>query len=213
MIEIYTIPVSLYCAKLRTFLRHKELKWQEIPPPGGYGSSNYKKIIPSGNLPALIADDFYLSDSEVIAEYLNETHSQKPMLPTDAKARAKAREKSRHHDTRLEPSVRATFGFLPNKELSDEQSELFAAAINARLAQLANLLGDETHLDAGDLHLGDCGFPITFAWIHSIEHALGLKIIWPSTVLDYKNKLKKVPAVVAELADYEPKLIAFFTKE
>ena len=48
MLKVYAIPVSLYCAKLRIVLRHKGLAWEEVPPPGGYGSEDYKQVVPSG---------------------------------------------------------------------------------------------------------------------------------------------------------------------
>ena len=70
MLSVYAIPVSLYCAKLRILLRHKGLEWEEVPPPGGYGSDEYKRVAPSGNLPALRDGDLLLGDSEAIAEYL-----------------------------------------------------------------------------------------------------------------------------------------------
>jgi len=54
-------------------------------------------------------DGFVLADSEAIAEYLNEVFEEPQMLPGDAKERARARERSRFHDTRLEPEVRAMF--------------------------------------------------------------------------------------------------------
>ena len=93
MLTIYTVPVATYCAKLRVMMRHKSIAWEELSPPGGYGSAEYKAIVPSGNLPAMIHDGFMLSDSEATAEYLNEAFAQTPMLPDTVQLRAKAREK------------------------------------------------------------------------------------------------------------------------
>jgi glutathione S-transferase/maleylpyruvate isomerase len=47
MLRIYAIPVSLYCAKLRILLRHKGLTWEEVPPPGGFGSAEYRATVPA----------------------------------------------------------------------------------------------------------------------------------------------------------------------
>lgn len=101
MLTIYSVPVASYCAKLRIVLRNKNIIFNELPPPGGYGSNEYRKIVPSGNLPAMIHDDFMLSDSESIAEYLDEFFPSVAMMPNTIKLRAKAREFSRSHDTRL----------------------------------------------------------------------------------------------------------------
>ena len=206
MLQIYAIPVSLYCAKLRILLRHKGLDWTEIPPPGGYGSDNYKQIVPSGNLPALLDGDTLIADSEAIAEYLEECHPLPPMLPSGAAARARVRERSRFHDTRLEPALRAMFAYLPGRAAPPEGAiAQHAAAVNARLQQLAGL----TDPDAPALRLGDCGYPITFAWMDALGPRMGFDIDWPPGVQAYRAWLNRQPAVAAELADYGPKLTAF----
>ncbi len=120
MLTIYSVPVASYCAKLRIILRNKNIIFNELPPPGGYGSNEYRKIIPSGNLPAMIHNGFMLSDSESIAEYLDEFFPSIPMMPNAIKLRAKAREFSRSHDTRLEPAVRKLY---PEVEFSTRNIE------------------------------------------------------------------------------------------
>jgi len=112
MLTVYTTSESLYCAKLRVLLRHKGAKWQESEPEGGCGSEAYRKLIPSGTMPALVDGSLVIADSEAIAEYLNEKIPTPNMLPADPAARAKCRERSRFHDTRLEPEVRKLFAHI-----------------------------------------------------------------------------------------------------
>lgn len=197
MLTIYAIPASLYCAKLRITLRAKGLKWQEIPPPGGYGSDAYKTIVPSGNLPALRAGDLLLADSEAIAEYLDEIYPTPAMMPATPAARARMRERGRFHDTRLEPALRALFGSIksPDPALSAAQS----TKINAHLVQLAQM-----GLDDLPFGLGDCGFAITFAWIDALTPVLGLTIAWPAPVRAYRTRIEAAAPVAAELAVYRP---------
>ena len=200
MLTVYAIPPSLYCAKLRITLRAKAVPWQELPPPGGYGSDAYKEIVPSGNLPALRDGALLLADSEAIAEYLNEVYPNPPLLPATPADRARMRERGRFHDTRLEPALRAFFGSIaaPDAALSAAQS----AVLTARLAQLAQMLGD-ADLPFG---LGDCGFPITFAWIDALTPILGLRITWPEPVQSYRARIEAEAPVAAELATYLPVL-------
>lgn len=207
MLQIYTIPVSLYGAKLRILLRYKRLEWQEIPPPGGYGSDEYKRHVPSGNLPALRDGDLLIADSEAIAEYLEETHPDPTLLPGDAAARARARERGRFHDTRLEPAVRALFPYLPGRATPpDGFIASQTTAIEARLVQLARML----EADAGRaLTLGDCGLPITFAWLDALGPRMGFELDWPVPIMAYRDRLAAHEAVAEELADYLPKLTAF----
>ena len=211
MPKIYTIPVSLYSAKLRILLRHKELRWEEMPPPGGYGSDEYKEVVPSGNLPALLDGDLLLADSEAIAEYLNEKHAARPMLPAGLADRAKARELSRFHDTRLEPALRALFGHLPPAAPDPALSQAQSTAISDRLAQLARMLQPRARLT--DLTLGDCGYPVTFAWIDALTPIMGLEVTMPGRVQEYRAWLTSQKAVAEELADYLPKLNAWLDGE
>ena len=102
--RIYTSDHSLYCAKLRILLHHKRVPYEEAPPPGGGGSPEYLSIVPSGNIPALCDGDLVLTDSEAIAEYLEEKYPDIPMLPDTLIGRAQSRERSRFSDTRLDPA-------------------------------------------------------------------------------------------------------------
>ena len=212
MLTIYAIPVSLYCAKLRILLRRKGLEWEEVLPPGGYGSDAYKTVVPSGNLPALVHEGMTLGDSEAIAEYLEERFPEPSLLPGDAAARAKARERGRFHDTRLEPALRAVFPYMPGRPAAPEGFlEYQSTELSARLAQLAALLADTP--SAGEsLTLGDCGYPITFAWLEALAPPMGLAIDWPEGVSAYRRRIEALPAVAAELADYMPKLRAFLAR-
>ncbi|MEM1400603.1 MAG: glutathione S-transferase family protein [Pseudomonadota bacterium] len=211
MLVVYAIPPSLYCAKLRITLRHKELVWREEPPPGGYGSDAYKEIVPSGNLPALLDGDLLIADSEAIAEYLNEAYPTPPMLPADPAARAKARERGRFHDTRLEPAVRALFPYLPPKDVPAMMAAAQSQTLSDRLAQLASMLSADT--DAGtDLTLGDCGFPITFTWMEVLTPLLGLTIDWPTDIAAYRERLETHVAVGQELLSYRPVVSGFLAQ-
>ena len=104
---LYDSPISSYGCKTRIVLRHKNLNWKSVAPPDGYGSRAYCQIIPAGTIPALDDNGFKLSESEAIAEYINEIAPTPAMLPTDVKDRAIARSLSRFHDTRIEPLLRA----------------------------------------------------------------------------------------------------------
>ena len=208
MLQVYAIPESLYAAKLRILLRHKGLEWEELAPPGGFGSAEYGRIVPSRTLPALRDGDLLLGDSEAIAEYLQETHPRPAMLPGGAKGRARARERGRFHDTRLEPEVRRLFAHLPGRDAAPKKLiATQSVAISDRLAQLAALL--EISPAKKRLTLGDCGYPITFAWLDLLTPIMGLEIGWPDTVTAYRRRIEAHDAVKAELAEYRPRLKAF----
>ncbi|MEM5471492.1 glutathione S-transferase family protein [Hoeflea sp. AS60] len=211
MLTIYAIAPSLYCAKLRILLRHKQLTWEEVPPPGGYGSDEYKRLIASGNLPAMVDGDITLADSEAIAEYLNELHPRPQMLPDAPAARAKVRELSRFHDTRLEPALRVLFAHIGADERDNDVQRRQSDALSARLAQLGKMLGERE--DAGHtLTLADCGFPISFEWIERLDPVFDLRMVWPDAVVAYRERLSALPAIAAELNAYRPVLDGWLAK-
>ena len=211
MLTIYSVPVAAYCAKIRIMLDHKSIPFEQLPPPGGYGSDEYRAIVPSGNLPAMIHDGFMLSDSEAIAEYLEEAFPNVPMLPDTPKLRAKAREFSRSHDTRLEPAVRAIYPYVDYKTRDLEGVRNGGALISKQLSSLGLLLS-QNPLDTDTLWLCDCGFAVTFAWIRAFEVAIDLPITWPPIVVDYEKRLQSFRVVSAELKDYVPAMDAYLEK-
>ena len=210
MLTIYSVPVAVYCAKLRIMLRYKSIPFEQLPPPGGYGSDEYRAIVPSGNLPAMIHDGFMLSDSEAIAEYLEETFLDMPMLPNTVKLRAKAREFSRSHDTRLEPAVRAIYPQVAYLTRDADAVQIGGLTISKHLSSLALLL--ENPLDTNKLWLCDCGFTVTFAWIRAFQDAVNLPVEWPQIVTDYETRLKEFEVVSGELEAYRPAMDAYLEK-
>jgi glutathione S-transferase/maleylpyruvate isomerase len=208
MLTIYSVPVAVYSAKLRILLRHKNIPFEQLPPPGGYGSDAYRAIVPSGNIPAMIHDGFMLSDAEAIAEYLEDAFPEIPMLPETPKLRAKAREFSRSHDTRLEPAVRAMYPQVAYKTRDPSAVSEGGAAISKQLASLTLLLS-QNPLDPTKLWMCDCGFAVTFAWIKAFERALELPIKWPEIVRDYDTRMRSFSVVADELAAYRPAMDAY----
>lgn len=198
MLKLYSVPVSLYCAKTRIALRNKDLAFEELAPPDGEGGASYKDIVPSGNLPALVHNDFLVSDSEAIAEYLEEVFPDPAMLFGGHRQRAVQRELSRFHDTRLEPALRKIF---PIVKTGVGDSQGVAHEISMRLGQLAKMLERRSW---SALCLGDCGFAVTFPWISTLCEALGVEVDWPAPVLAYRAEIEAMPAVRAELEAYLP---------
>jgi glutathione S-transferase len=204
MLRIYSTLESLYCSKLRILLQHKQAKWQEINPEGGCGSAQYRDMIPTGTMPALVDGDLVLADSEAIAEYLNERLPDPAMLPASLIARAKCRERSRFHDTRFEPEIRALFPHIGQSQIGSEVSTIQSEKLSLRLQQLSRLLESDNTLDPGFLSLGDCGFPISFAWLDAFTPVMGLEIEWPRGVRNYREQIQTHAAVSKVLTDCRP---------
>ncbi len=206
--QVYSSAHSLYCAKLRIILRHKQLAFTEVSPPGGGGSPEYLARVPSGNIPALVDGDLILTDSEAIAEYLEERHPEPSMFPATITGRALARERARFADTRLEPALRLTFPHVDPatrdaKAISDAQTQ-----INLRLKALGVML-ERSPLPRDTLWMGDPGTIVTLAWIDLFDGPVVRGLHWPDAVRVYQADMLLHPAVVDELESYRPAMLHY----
>ena len=127
-VTLYGVAVSAFVAKVRIALDFKGLPYREVPPPGGYGSDDYRAIVPAGSVPGVVIDGRALHDSNAIIEYLEDIIPAPALLPSDPFDRAKARALLGFHDTRLEASARALFPLIKR----DWRTEPEAASERAR---------------------------------------------------------------------------------
>jgi glutathione S-transferase len=205
-ITLYNVAVSSYGAKVRIILRHKGLAWTDIPPPDGYGSDAFRQIVPAGTVPAIIHDGLTLADSEAIAEYLDETFPAPPMMPQDIAARARARELSRFHDTRLEPVLRAYFGQVAPAGRDAAFIAENARLLQSRVDQLAVMARPAPLLTGTELAIADCGFVASFAILDLLTECLDLPVRLPDSLIDYAAALAAQPSVADEDARYRAAL-------
>jgi len=94
--QLYGFWRSLASLRVRIALNLKGLKFEETPIDllkGQQFADTYKALNPQSVLPALILDDGGppLFQSLAILEYLDEVHPQPPLLPKDARGRARVR--------------------------------------------------------------------------------------------------------------------------
>ncbi|MEC7304799.1 MAG: glutathione S-transferase family protein [Pseudomonadota bacterium] len=202
MVTLYNVPVSSYGAKVRIILAHKGIEWTELAPPDGYGSPAYRAIMPSGTVPAIIDGDLKLADSEAIAEYLDERVPTPPMMPAGPAARARAREISRFHDTRLEPVLRGYFGQVAPATRDADHIAANARLLQDRLGQLAVMAEPSPLMTGPELAIADCGFVASFAIISLLQDVLDLPVALPEPVAAYAAALAAHPSVAPEDARY-----------
>ncbi|MCC6008524.1 MAG: glutathione S-transferase [Rhodobacteraceae bacterium] len=201
MIRLYAIPHSGYCAKVRIALRFKQLDWEELPPPGGYRSERYRRLVPAGNLPALEHDGLLIADSEAICEYLEDAFPEPPLLPSGPADRARMRARARFHDTRLEPALRALYPFVRPAARDPAAIATLAHVLSERLDQASRILSENAGMPFG---LGDLAFAPTLAWIRALSAVLGPGMVVPPALRAHEARLLSEPAVKAEMAHFRP---------
>ncbi len=93
--------VSPYVRKVLVCLELKGLDYEVDPITPFFGNDEFARLSPLRRIPVLIDDGLVLTDSTVIAEYLDETYPDPPLLPEHPKERARARWLEEFADTRL----------------------------------------------------------------------------------------------------------------
>jgi glutathione S-transferase len=93
--------VSPYVRKVLVCMELKGIDYEVDPITPFFGNDEFRRLSPLRRIPILIDDELVLTDSSVIAEYLEDSFPDPPLLPADAKERARARWLEEFADTRL----------------------------------------------------------------------------------------------------------------
>lgn len=93
--------VSPYVRKVLACLYLKGLDYEIDPITPFFGNDQFERLSPLRRIPVLIDEEFSVSDSSVICEYLDEAYPGHALYPRDPKDRARARWFDEFADTRL----------------------------------------------------------------------------------------------------------------
>ena len=96
-ITLFALDVSNFCSPIKIALNFKGVSYEVKQPPGGYGSNEYKSIVPMGTIPAIQAQNKYgnglvtLSESSVILEYIEDAIPYPSLMLDDPAGKAAVR--------------------------------------------------------------------------------------------------------------------------
>jgi len=191
----YANAVSSYSAKVRIVLAVKNIAFEEIAPPGGYRSAEYRAVVPMGTMPAIRVKDWVLSESEAINEYLEERYPEPAMMPSDLQLRARTRFLCRFHDLTLEPKVRALFAHVKPALRNPQQVAALRAEIEMRIAQLASWVQPQPWLLTPIISLADCGPLVNLPLAGMVLAACEQPIALPPVLHDWLDQAQQHPPV------------------
>ena len=93
--------VSPYVRKVLVCMELKGLEYEVDPITPFFGNDEFRRLSPLRRIPVLIDEGLVLTDSTVIAEYLEERFPEPALMPRDPKERARARWLEEFADSRL----------------------------------------------------------------------------------------------------------------
>jgi len=168
--------VSNYYNKVRLALLEKGVPFEEDAGIWPSQKEAWLARSPMGRVPVLEADGKPFAESQVICEYLEETHPEKPLLPRDPVARAKVRELIAMIELNLELVARRLYNqvFWRGPTVSDETRQEVEKDLSKGVRALKALATFEPFLAGAELTLADCA-----AFVHlplvslASKHGLG----------------------------------------
>lgn len=168
--KLYDNPLSPYAMKIRMILREKGIEYERQEVHTRAQAAELGRLNPRAEVPALVDGQEVISDSKVIAEYLEEVHPEPALLPKDPAARARCRNLELIADTELDAAVLAysMFKFFRTQmaeshpqQMARSEQELRAhfARLDGWLAGRPYFLGEFSRADLAFVpHIGACGF-------------------------------------------------------
>ncbi|HUW37903.1 MAG TPA: glutathione S-transferase [Rhodocyclaceae bacterium] len=156
MLKLCGFSVSNYYNKVKLSLLEKGIAFEEetIYPSQ---DETLKKDSPMGKVPFLRTAHGVLSESQVLTEYLEDTHREPPLYPADPFRRAKCRELIEHIELHIELPARrlypeAFFGGSGSDETKAEVEKLLGKGLKS----LAHLARFEPFIAGAEFTHADC---------------------------------------------------------
>jgi glutathione S-transferase len=215
MINLCGFAVSNYYNKTKLVLLEKEIPFTEEQVFPSQDEALLKRS-PLGKIPFIETEHGCLSESQVILEYLEDTHSDKPLYPADTFARAKCRELIQHLELNVELHARrlykeAFFGGTVSDEVKTEVKERLDIGLKglARLAKFSPYIAGDAYSAA------DC-----VAWLHFFMVSIACEKIYATDLVathipelaTYMQLIETRPHVQKVAADRAVAMTAFFNK-
>lgn len=207
--RLYATALSSFSLKVRLAAAWKGVALDMVPPPGGYRSDEYRALVPTGTIPALELDGRILTESDAIAEYLEEAFPGPALLPSNPAGRAKARMMSRLHDFRIDPPLRSMFAEVRAEVPELERVVIGVERFRQGLGVVEAMRPAGAYMAGDSFTLADCAFAGSLLIAERMLPRLGADAPLPGWVGDWLALLRVEPGLTALLRDYEDAVSAW----
>lgn len=192
--DLISLPVSPFAARVRIAIYAKGLPIDLIPPPVNWRDSrHFRDLSPAGRIPVLLDDRGPIWESAVLLEYLEERFPEAPsLMPVDVFDRATARLLVRHVDMYLMPPLVA----LAQPRADESASRRAVEDLLNGVALLDGLLTGPRYALCDRLTIADCALaPALFA-LRVMAERLGVDLIEPASMTEDYARLSREDAHV-----------------
>lgn len=192
MLKLYGFCISNYYNKNKLALLEKGIPFDEVDVRPSQDPEVLQHS-PLGKVPYLLTDKGALSESHVIAEYLEDVSSETPLLPADPFERAKYRELIQYLELHVELVARRLYpeAFFGGK-VSDENKEEVRKQLQRNLQRVAPMLAFAPYAAGDSFSAVDCA-----AWVHFPLISRATKAIYGEDMLASALGAEKVKEYMA----------------
>ena len=210
MLTLYSLPHSPYSARCRIAMYHKQLDIQLLPPPGGLRSPEYRVVVPTSKVPALVTESETILESGAILEYLEDLFPDTPLRAQTPEKRARQRGLISFLDFSIAPQIFVLFQAVLGKLPMDKTQESIQT-LQKHFGALEDMFTQDNRAQQTELDLADCGLIPSMFFARWLLGKLGhFEIIQKKTQLEqWWQHRSKIPAVEKTLQEISTALQAF----
>jgi glutathione S-transferase len=202
-LKLCGFAASNYYNKIKLQLLHKGVAFEEELVWTGNAHPKLVGRSPMGKVPFLDTPDGCVSESLVLAEYIEAKYPEHPLLPADPFQAAKVRELVVYLELHIELVVRALYpeAFFGGK-VSDNTKEHVRKQLNKNVPAFASLAKFAPYVAGDHLTLADCAaaFHLPIA-VSACKLVLGEDLLASIPVKVYSQKMAEHPHMQKVLAD------------
>jgi glutathione S-transferase len=194
MLRLYSHPLSTYARRVRIACLEKSIVFEPVVldmAAGQHREAAYKSINPYGKVPAIDDDGFVLYESAAILWYLEATRPTPPLIPQDARGRARVDMHTRLCDLHLaRPAGLIIFPkrFLPKERWDEPTMARARTDIEKHLGMVDRELSGHEYLAGDRFSLAD------ICYIPFLEFLPLMDITPPPAVLAWSARLLARPS-------------------
>lgn len=194
MLRLHGSPISNYYNKAKLALLEKGVPFEEKRVDFRNKDAALLEASPLGKIPFLTTGEGSLCESQVILDYLEETHPQPALLPSDAFARAKVRELVTFIDWHLEMAVRQLYAtaFFGAPALSESNAARIRREVEQKIDGFRRLAKFSPYVAGDSFTMADCSAFASLPLVGMATRAIYGEDLLAGAGVDYKPYIRLI---------------------
>ena len=195
MLKLCGFHISNYFNKVRISMLEKGVPFELDPTCRPSQKEEFLARTPMGKVPFLEVDGAQLSESQVICDWLEDAHPEKPLYPRDPLERARVRELIAIMELHMELVARRLYPqvFFGQPPLSDGARQAVEKDLTKGIRAFRARAKFDPYVAGANLTLADCA-----AFVHLPLVALSTKLAFGQDMLESMPQIKPYLRMLGE---------------